>query len=957
VKSINVKRMAAVAFGAALLGATLLAAAPVMYGNTEIINAQGKPVVKVVVGSGGLASDAVAAGNIAAVIGNLAFKSQTVTAQLSGSPTCSVSGAGAAGTCTVSDRKAELEITTPGTSIAAGAFGFRTYMFGFFDNNQTNEDNQVADGTPKEIKGDNFASFADSKSTVSSTSGSFTSKQKLFLKSVQAAAWFEDVKKYKVVPSVLFYTLSFEHDTWGGIPACTLNSAMTSTATNATLAANCIPADTYLMSRQRLKINYLGEDWIISEMNPDASPTSIKIAKESTPAQIVYVGQNLSAGVYTLRLSDITIPFGTTDSQAVVQIYDANNNLVKDDTITQSTSKALTLPNGDKITIRVFKIAAGLTLTKWAEMSVFSQELELTQGLVVDSDENKNWTVSLGWKNYSTGVNDWVLANLTLTRTSLDRFAEGEAINILELPQLYQLQFDGQTLTDAQRDTLKIDYTRISSFFDSETATSSISDSLNDYVCFTSDKKAWSFEATPASSDDRFKVCTGLGNSTPLLYEKPDKGMIRYVPTTTGNTVFRVGTTGTLAGNASVLVYDGTTWSNYSQGVTGTDDPANNLTLTANWTGSPGSWGSPASDLAYNFKFGNASTNNDLLYTVAASNQSNLSALVGFYAINSTMALSGHVNVLLLINSSLYMPNTIPFPFDLNWTTLNYNVQENTAENGLLYTTDSTSTNGTEGNTTVAISEYINKGGSSTQSGLAVTPRNISFIADPSSATFKASVSDTSESKLRAQYLTESGSLNEKSWDVGYTSQRGSIIEARASSSITLKMAKKLGEFQFSLKSPGVNATSGVSTITLSEGGQVTVQDSVVKLTSISMTVGACTVAGGNASCTADTGTMKAVLDTGAESMEVLVPYKLSATDRLVYLDSDAPTNEKLILVGGQFVNTLTAEALTGSDVQIDKPGVRVVTVIGNNIVVAGYTADDTQAAAAQFISELLESA
>jgi hypothetical protein len=171
-------------------------------------------------------------------------------------------------------------------------------------------------------------------------------------------------------------------------------------------------------------------------------------------------------------------------------------------------------------------------------------------------------------------------------------------------------------------------------------------------------------------------------------------------------------------------------------------------------------------------------------------------------------------------------------------------------------------------------------------------------------------------------------------------------------------MAKKLGELQYVLKtSSAANATTGTSTLTLSEGQQTTVQDSVVKVKTISETVGACTVAAGQAACTADKGTMAAELSTGGTSGEFATRYALADTDRLAVLDSEAPAAESLILVGGQLVNTITAQTLQGTDVRIDRAGVKVVKEIGNRIVVAGYTAEDTSAAAAQFISELLAKA
>jgi len=952
VESLNVKKIAAVTAGAVLIGATLLAAAPIMYGNTEIVNAQGKPVVKVVVGANAHASDGVAAANIAAVIGSMAYKSQTVSAQLTGSPTCNVTAGGSAGACSVSDKKVTLEITTPGTAVVAGAYGFRTYGYGFIDDNVTTEDNQLGDGSAKKITGDNFVSFADAKSSVSSVSGSFTTKQEVYVKATQAATFDTDAKKYKVRPSSLYYVIKFEHDTFGGIPACTLNSVYS--LTSATTMANCTPADTYRMDRQRLKIKYLGEDWIISEMNPDVSIPSIKLAKESTPASIVYAGQNVSAGAYTVKLADLTIPYGETDSQAVLQIFDANKQLVKEDTVTTAASKEITLPNGDKITIRVFKTAPGLTTAKWAEMSVFSQELTLTNGQTIDSDLNKNWTVNLGWKSYSTtSVNNWTLANITLTRSSIEYIKEGESVNAIESPALFQLNFAGSTLTDAQRDSLKIDYTSLSSYYDSESATIAISDDSRDYVCLTSAMKAFTFSATPPAGDTRYKVCIGLGNASPMLYEKPDKGMIRWVPQVTAATLnFSVGAIG--ATNYSVLVYDGSIWVNKTQdnGAVGTGTVLN---LTTNWSAST-SWGSPANTAQYIFRLNGSLYNTTALNVWSGSNHSNLTGLTGYLALVNETG-----KVIYLINSSAYMPAYMSYPFDVANVTLGYSIQDNSAENNVITFVDGTiSTTGAIGNETITAYEYLNKGGQVSTSGFAVGSNangTFSFVADMTGQKFIAAAGDTSESKLTVGYLSPSGVSTSGTREAGFMSQRGSKIDSRSSTSMTLKMAKKLGELQYYLKSSGTNISAGTAVSTLAEGQQVTVQDSTVKVKSISQTVGACSVSGGTSGCTADKGAMKAVLDVAGapSSAEFSMPYQFSATERLVVLDSEAPTAESLILVGGQLVNTVTQRTISGTDVKIDKPGVKVVKAVSDQrIVVAGYNAEDTTAAASQFISELL---
>ncbi|MFZ2456718.1 MAG: S-layer protein [Candidatus Altiarchaeia archaeon] len=83
-KSMNIRRVGSLVAGTAMLGAAL--SAPVMAGmdSTGITkgffyDASFNPIVQIVVGEKGLATDAVAAGNIAATVGNLAYMTQTVT--------------------------------------------------------------------------------------------------------------------------------------------------------------------------------------------------------------------------------------------------------------------------------------------------------------------------------------------------------------------------------------------------------------------------------------------------------------------------------------------------------------------------------------------------------------------------------------------------------------------------------------------------------------------------------------------------------------------------------------------------------------------------------------------------------------------------------------------------------------------------------------------------------------
>ena len=105
-KSLCVRQAGAVATGAVMLGAALAGAVSAGLDDTGLTksffyDANYNPIVQVVVGEKGMATDAVAAGNIAATVGNLAYstKAKTVGAagSASGAVTIGVSAIGATG--------------------------------------------------------------------------------------------------------------------------------------------------------------------------------------------------------------------------------------------------------------------------------------------------------------------------------------------------------------------------------------------------------------------------------------------------------------------------------------------------------------------------------------------------------------------------------------------------------------------------------------------------------------------------------------------------------------------------------------------------------------------------------------------------------------------------------------------------------------------------------------------
>ena len=115
-KSLNVKKIAAIAAGAALIG-TAFAGAAVTVDETGLGNfaffSNGEPNVQVVVGSTAMASDAVAAGNIALMLGNKAYTTSSAPA---------TPAAGSA------PQTVSVKVTNAANTVPAGTYPFNSFF-------------------------------------------------------------------------------------------------------------------------------------------------------------------------------------------------------------------------------------------------------------------------------------------------------------------------------------------------------------------------------------------------------------------------------------------------------------------------------------------------------------------------------------------------------------------------------------------------------------------------------------------------------------------------------------------------------------------------------------------------------------------------------------------------------------------------------------------------------------
>ncbi|MGC8586584.1 MAG: S-layer protein, partial [Candidatus Micrarchaeia archaeon] len=122
-KSINAKKIAAITAGAALLGIGLAFAGPVSFQNVPIISNSGQPLVQIVIGSQAKPSDGVAAANIAAAIGNLAFYTVPVTAKVNTTEAQSVLHVAVTG-ANYTLVNPQVWLNESGTALSSGTYGF-----------------------------------------------------------------------------------------------------------------------------------------------------------------------------------------------------------------------------------------------------------------------------------------------------------------------------------------------------------------------------------------------------------------------------------------------------------------------------------------------------------------------------------------------------------------------------------------------------------------------------------------------------------------------------------------------------------------------------------------------------------------------------------------------------------------------------------------------------------------
>ncbi|PIZ91451.1 hypothetical protein COX85_03790, partial [Candidatus Micrarchaeota archaeon CG_4_10_14_0_2_um_filter_55_9] len=441
-KSVNVKKIAAVAAGAAMVGAAFAGA--VVTDGTGLSNYKffsgNEPNVKIVVGTQAAASDGVAAGNIAAMIGNLAYESNDVYVVGTDQLSCGTEGTGS----TLANGMCVADVTTPGVN-SATAYLMKTYVEDRLDSQADSTRNTatyVFSGPATRTTNAKLVTQDMTNVLSMPNSGAITNPKNLQVKQEQKVylgAYTQYDATDKVVEAKQGRTI-YETTFSNPLPACWDTSK-----TYALCATNSDKLD-----RTHTKINFLGDQWVVVSFTLDATVTkfsTLKLGKETAYKPFMSIGEELSApnGVKA-KLTDITaFAFGTqSQPKTTFDIFDANG---------QNIGTAILMPgeeyNQNGIYLHLYNAVTGVAGTSYAELSMFSDVIELTHGGQISG--HGNWKAYLNGDTntaYSYGTSQ-ALQSITLyDDISTNTLKAGDSINLITNALGYKFNYLGMEVVD-----------------------------------------------------------------------------------------------------------------------------------------------------------------------------------------------------------------------------------------------------------------------------------------------------------------------------------------------------------------------------------------------------------------------------------------------------------------------------------------------------------------------------
>jgi len=761
----------------------------------------------------------------------------------------------------------------------------------------------------------------------------------------------------------------------------------------------------------RAQITFLGENWTIYNYSvssissyPDSSHFvvggKLQLAQSMTPSTIVFVGQNLTSGPFTVKLLDLSYPNSSGISQADVAVY--KNGIMYNQTAVWPGTTTEFNVSGTPIYLSVTQTFPGLYASqKWAKMQLFSNIINLTNGDQFNS-ANPTWNVALRWTSNQSSTagapvtafpNNAELEGIIIYgNTTTGKYSNymtltpGQSMTFITNPAVWKVTFAGDSLGtpsagNSNYDALTFSTSSSSSFTYQNLGSSSINYDQWNGIGFNSISPN---AGVPAGNEtaitepaNLFTVTSSIptaftiqGKSTAtstLLYNLDTYKLTQYAtvantqalsPSTAGvNVILYNHGVSSYYGNS--LATAGTPLIVTISGYDANGAPASTQVQFTNFPPTKGAYVSATSSQL----FSNI-TNIQISYPFPYPGVN-----VMVYDSNSlaTNALSDTTNNVLMAVLEYVGPT-------LTYTAPGVSYNKISQQGTPITATYSGESGFSTPMTLAAISpspaptvptayfnfyfpEYDLPTSQALSSNIVLQLTNASTTTPPSvgSALYYLNYTQTPLGVSGAiSYFSSNaatGVSNNIKAPAGFRTERGSMVASITPTQVTYDLAKSVDMLQFIVGPASTTISTAEHTIgPFAVGAQALPNVTIANVTAnCTFSTTSCTV-NGVSNLTATPSVSQAI-----------TPVKLNtAATPLAVLDTNANQASTLIVIGSKYVNSIAAQ-IFAQNPSLDSsfgPGSVIVQAFGTNrILVAGYTANQTVQAGNEFIQDLLTAA
>ena len=973
-KSLSAKRIAAVIGGAALVATSLAVASPITISSMPIISNTGQPVVQIVVGSKAMPSDGVAAANIAAAIGNLAFKTVNVTASVNQSEAQKVLHVVSSSSSSApSSANAQVYFNSTSSSVASGTYTFSAligsvlnravklnvpqYTTSLQDNSnygypETSGTTTSPVASPYTANGGvpinttvtatsngggaSFSSFTlngNSDNILRVTNSELPSLLSNYGSNGESEyLWLTGFPVYdqQTSPSVQNFAL---------LDAGGAYQAVFSTPIGLNISTN---------TGNDAHISLMGQQWTIIGANTAGigapATTSnvvyggkLSLAESLTNSTTVYVGENISSGPYKVELTGLGNQNSSGIAQASVAVYYKNSTSPVNVSVVPSEHTTKFNISGTNLFLHIGNTFAGLrSSSEFAQMQLYANVYNVSNGGQFNKTNNPGWYVNLAWTNTTNTagkVNQ--LKSIIIYNDTPTNLLPGQSFTFMKDPAMWKMTFIGQTLSSGSYDTV----TATTSSTSSETYANTGTGVAHAEVPNNMTEPAQLLTIT-SGIPNAFSYA-GQTNNTVIFDLTPytfSTGAVNgagtsntvWVSTSSATAGAQVSSTRTI--NIKVVGY---TSSSATSPIT--ESVTVNAPITSTVTAYPLSTGLynvtqiqpnaaiPGMNVVV-AESGSVSTN--AIGTLASTSGAEI-----LYAQAGKSYLGTSSSTSVLYNQQNSQPSeTFSISSPLNPST--------TGSSQLFYT--------------FQMNELAVPTNTAATDGLAFGIANTT--TGPTTGTlFQLNESFSNTGRNMTYYPSGDAATSSSGFDVGsgFVTQRGSVVGTLSRTSVSVKFAKAVDMLQFAVAPVNSTAVTKVS----KQYGPFSVGQAITGVPGVNSSVEIAAIK--NVSIVSGQGSIAGISNITATPSQLTAdePVMLSnlPSSPMVVLDNQSITDTNLILIGSGYVNTLSAKLQSAqniSDTSLDVPGGKIET-FGNETLIAGWTASQTTAAANSFISDL----